>query len=153
MGAQMSELEKIDILRQRGNIGYAEAKSLLISANGDIVEALINLEAMEKSKGLNPEMLEERGRQTLEKIKELLRRGNAEKIRVKKDNEVIMELPVTVGAIGAVLAPIATFVTGAACLLARCTIEIEQTGGKTITVNSSEAESTEGEDPQAVPGS
>jgi len=135
MGVEMTELEKIDILRERGNIGYAAAKDLLDAADGDIVAALINLEAMQKNRGLSSDHLEERGREILEKIKELIRRGNSERIRVRKGDEVIMDIPITVGAVGVVLAPIATFLAGAACLLSRCTIEIRQRDGETITVH------------------
>lgn len=42
-------LEKIDMLMERANISYKEAKEALEAHNGDMVEALISLEASNKT--------------------------------------------------------------------------------------------------------
>lgn len=44
-------LEKIDMLMERANISYKEAKEALEVHNGDMVEALIHLEASQKTTG------------------------------------------------------------------------------------------------------
>jgi len=43
-------LEKIDLLKERANVSYSEAKIALENVGGDIVEALIYLEKNEKIK-------------------------------------------------------------------------------------------------------
>lgn len=43
-------LEQIDLLMQRANVSYAEAKEALENSNGDIVEALLFLEKADKIK-------------------------------------------------------------------------------------------------------
>jgi len=45
----MTELEKVEKLREKANVGYAEAKEALDNANGDILDALIYLEQQGKS--------------------------------------------------------------------------------------------------------
>lgn len=42
-------LEKIDMIMQRANVSYKEAKEALEKHNGDILEALIELEAEQKT--------------------------------------------------------------------------------------------------------
>lgn len=44
----MITLEQVDKLRQKANVSYDEAKSALEATNGDILEALINLEKQGK---------------------------------------------------------------------------------------------------------
>ena len=47
----MDELDRIDILRRRTGLGYAEAKALLDEAGGDVVEALIRYEKRQREEG------------------------------------------------------------------------------------------------------
>ena len=44
----MTNLERIEKLRDRANVSYAEAKEALEAANGDLLEALIHLEKQGK---------------------------------------------------------------------------------------------------------
>lgn len=43
-------LEKIDIIRERTNVSYAEAKKALEIADGNVVDALIYIEEDQKRK-------------------------------------------------------------------------------------------------------
>ena len=45
----MTELEKVEKLREKADVGYAEAKEALDEANGDVLEALILLEKKGKA--------------------------------------------------------------------------------------------------------
>lgn len=66
-----------------------------------------------------------RGEQVLKKVKELIKEGNARKIIIKDGKgKVIIEIPVTVGAVGVVLAPMLAAVGALATLLTECTIEV-----------------------------
>jgi len=67
------------------------------------------------------------GDEILTKIKEIIKEGNARRIIIKNDkDETIMEFPVTIGAIGAVLAPMFAAVGVIAALATDCTIVVEK---------------------------
>lgn len=124
-----SELEKIDILRARLGVSYKEAKEVLEEAGGDVVQALILLE--ERGKGLSGK-IEEEAKEVLDRIKTLLRKGRQYKIKVKKGDATVAELPVAVGVLG-VLGALASSeiaflsVLGTAAAMAgKYTLEIER---------------------------
>jgi len=71
----------------------------------------------------------------LEKLKETLRKGNVTKIIVKKDGDTIMNIPVTAGAIGALLSPPVTAIGLTAAVLAKCSLEIVKEDGEVVDIN------------------
>lgn len=117
----MQELEKIDIIRERMGIGYKEAKESLDRAGGDVVKALISLE---EEKPQWSQRLQGRGQDIFQRLKELVRQGNISKIRVKKGDRVLGELPVTAGVIGAALLPTLAAIGVIACMVTQSTIEV-----------------------------
>jgi len=69
------------------------------------------------------------GEELLEKVKEIVKEGNARRIIIKnEEDEVVVEFPMTVGAIGIVLAPLFAAVGALAALVSNCTIEVEKKG-------------------------
>jgi hypothetical protein len=67
------------------------------------------------------------GDKILEKIKEILREGNIRRIIIKnEDGRVLMDIPVTLGVVGAVLAPQLAAIGAVAALLTRCTLVVEK---------------------------
>jgi hypothetical protein len=67
------------------------------------------------------------GEELLEKVKEIVKEGNARRIIIKNEkDEVVVEFPMTVGAIGVVLAPLFAAVGAIAALATNCTIEVEK---------------------------
>ncbi len=67
------------------------------------------------------------GDEILTKIKEIIKEGNARRIIIKNEKEeTIMEFPLTVGAIGIVLAPIFAAVGTLTALATKCTIIVEK---------------------------
>ena len=63
----------------------------------------------------------------IEKIKSIVKEGNARKIIIKNENgETVAEFPLTVGAVGALLAPILAAVGAIAGLLTKCTLVVEK---------------------------
>lgn len=63
------------------------------------------------------------GEDLLKKVKELIHEGNVRQISIRnKDGKVIVELPLTVGVVGAVLAPPLAAVGAIAALVTECTI-------------------------------
>ncbi len=76
------------------------------------------------------EEIKVKGEQLVAKTKELLKEGNVRKISIKdKSGNVILSLPLTVGVIGAVLAPFLAAVGAVAALLTECTISVEKKAG------------------------
>jgi hypothetical protein len=67
------------------------------------------------------------GAQLVDKVKTLLHEGNVRRISIKHaDGRVVAEFPLTVGVVGAVLAPVVAAVGAIAAVLTECTIEVER---------------------------
>jgi hypothetical protein len=67
------------------------------------------------------------GDELIGKIKDIIKEGNATRIIIKNEKEeTIMEFPLTIGAIGVVLAPIFAAVSTIAALATHCTIVVEK---------------------------
>jgi len=70
-----------------------------------------------------------KGEEVLKKIKELIEEGNVRKITIHdKANKEIMSFPLTIGVLGAVLAPVLAAVGALAALIGECTISVEREG-------------------------
>lgn len=120
----MDNLAKIDIVRERMNVSYEEAKMALEATEWNVVDALVKLEQDAKNQ---KEEFFVKGSELVEKVKELVRQGNINKIKVKQDDKVLIEIPVTAGVVGALLAPQLAIIGAVATLVSRSTIEIEKT--------------------------
>lgn len=69
------------------------------------------------------------GEQLLKKIKELVAEGNVRKITIHdKAGKELMSFPLTIGVVGAVLAPVLAAVGALAALIGECTISVEREG-------------------------
>ena len=67
------------------------------------------------------------GEDLMEKIKAIIREGNARKVIIKdKDDKEILSFPLTVGVVGIALAPIFAAVATITALVTECTIVIER---------------------------
>lgn len=67
------------------------------------------------------------GDELLKKIKELIKEGNIRKITITdKSDKVIAEFPLTLGVVGAVLAPMLAAIGAIAALVTECTISVEK---------------------------
>jgi phage-related minor tail protein len=65
------------------------------------------------------------GEELLGKIKELFREGNIRRIIIKNEEGMVyLEIPVTIGIIGAIFAPVLAAVGALAALAANFTIEV-----------------------------
>ncbi|HAG08552.1 MAG TPA: hypothetical protein DCK87_03165 [Desulfotomaculum sp.] len=84
------ELEKIDLLRSRAEIGYQEAKDLLDAAGGDIVQALIKLEEISRDKSESSRFMK------------WLWKSWRTKIKINRGEQTILKLPLAAGALGLV---------------------------------------------------
>ncbi|HHW07910.1 MAG TPA: DUF4342 domain-containing protein [Clostridia bacterium] len=81
----MDELTKIDLIRNRLDVSYAEAHAALEKHEGDVVAALIELE-------------EKAGhRHGWRCMKDMIAKWGAAKIHVKKKGETVLSVPLPVG--------------------------------------------------------
>lgn len=126
-------VEMVDQVKDKTGVSYKEAKEALVRSNGDVVDAIIDIE---ENIGVELETAEAKTRTAItEKIKELIKKGNVSKITVKKDGEIILNLPVNVGIIGAVVAPWVSVAAVIAAFGTKCVIEVVKTDGSIIDVS------------------
>ena len=68
-----------------------------------------------------------KGEQLLNKIKELVAEGNVRKIVIHdKTGKDLMTLPLSIGVVGALIAPVLAAVGALAALIGDCTITVER---------------------------
>jgi len=68
-----------------------------------------------------------KGDDLIRKIKEIVAEGNVRRIIIKdKDGKTMVELPLTVGVVGVVLAPVLAALGAIAALVTECTIAVER---------------------------
>ena len=68
------------------------------------------------------------GEAALGKIRALIHEGNVRRIVIQHEGRTIAEFPLTVGVVGAVLAPVVAAIGALVALLKDCTIRVERAG-------------------------
>ncbi len=67
------------------------------------------------------------GDDVIKTIKSIIAEGNARRIIIKReDNTTLVEFPLTIGAVGALIAPMLAAVGTIAALVTKCTIVVER---------------------------
>ncbi|HEY5575334.1 MAG TPA: DUF4342 domain-containing protein [Clostridiaceae bacterium] len=133
----MSEitLEKIDIVRERTGASYSEAKEALEACEGNVVDALIYLESQKEEPVDNMFSSKE---EFFDWIKDMINKGNVNRIRIKKDDKVLIDIPVTAGAaamLTALIWPPILAVGLITAVVTKLTIEIIKSDGTVEVVN------------------
>lgn len=83
--------------------------------------------ATEQTEKVRREEYEVTGEQVVAKIKELVHEGNIRRITLKnEEGKTLIEIPLTVGVVGAVLLPVWAAIGAIAALAANLTIVIEK---------------------------
>lgn len=124
-------IEKVDAVFERiPSATYADAKEALIKCNGDVVEAVVYLENQKKNKGKKAkETLEDvfgkDGEDIKNQLKDLLKKSSVVRVIVEKDNKVMMNIPLTVGVVGAALVPVITLVGLSAAVITKYRIKVQ----------------------------
>lgn len=71
------------------------------------------------------------GEMLIKKVKELIKEGNVRTIKImNKDGRELLVIPLTLGLVGAVLAPVLAAVGAVAALVTECTIVVERRENK-----------------------
>ena len=71
--------------------------------------------------------------QLVDAVKKVLHEGNVRRIVIKQEGKTVAEFPLTVGVVGAVVAPVLAAVGALAAVLTECTIEVERAGSSDKT--------------------
>ena len=135
-------LEKIELVKDRTGVSYREAKEALEATEGNVVDAIIKIEDEINIKvGAR---ITDNGAKVIEKIKYYINKGNVSRITVKRDDEVVLNIPVTVGVVGTALAPWLTVIGSIVALGLKCDILIVKEDGSVIDLTSKVNEAVEG---------
>ena len=132
-------LEKVDQVRERTGVTYAEAKNALEIANGDVLEAIIYIERIKEEDALENSKIKAESIDDFKKwLKDLINKGNVTRIRISKDEKEIVDVPVNAGIAAGVIAiifpPLLAFVLIAG-VVTQITIEITKADGTVEVVN------------------
>ena len=120
-----------------------QAKEALEHTNGSVLDAIILLESeMKNENSFNDGMKVNNGAETVEEfkiwLKDLINKGNVSRIKISKDEKVLVDVPVNAGIaagiIGIIIPPILAFVVVAA-VVTQVTIEITKSDGTVEVVN------------------
>ncbi|GHU61286.1 hypothetical protein AGMMS49983_00740 [Clostridia bacterium] len=127
-------LEQIELVKDRTGVSYREAKEALEAADGNVVDAIIAIEDEINAKvGVK---VSDQAAKVVAQIKELVRKGNVSRIVIKKEEETVLNLPVTVGVIGTVLAPWLTVIGSIVALGSKHTIVLIKDDGTVVDLSS-----------------
>jgi uncharacterized membrane protein YgcG len=72
------------------------------------------------------EELSATGDELMDRVKSLVNEGNVRRIIIKQDDRTLVELPLTIGVVGVLLAPQLAAIGAIAALVTRCTIAVER---------------------------
>lgn len=125
-------LEKIELVKDRTGVSYREAKDALEKCAGNVVDAIIYIE--DSVNGENFNYNEAASKDIISKLKEIVAKGNATKILIKKDDQIVLNIPVNAGIIGSVVAPWGMIAGLVAAFGLRCRIEVVKDDGKSINI-------------------
>lgn len=131
-------LEKIELVKDRTGATYKEAKEALEETEGNVVDAIIRLEeTINQKKGFKAS---EKSDALISKIKEIVNRGNVSRVLVKKDEEVFLNLPLSAGIVGALVAPWGLIAGVVASFGFNCEVELIKEDGSAIDLTSKAGE-------------
>lgn len=83
------------------------------------------------TKKQNTESFKVNGEMLLQKVKAIIKEGNARKITIiNKNGDELIVLPLTIGVVGTVIAPVLAAVGAVAALIGECTITVEKSAEK-----------------------
>ena len=126
-------LEKTELVKDRTGVSYKEAKEALEFAGGNVVDAIIYIEENIDNDFNTKE------KKTVDKVvgsvKEAVRKGNVTKIRIYHGDEVVLNLPVTIGAAGALLFPWGAVASAVAAAVTKCRVELVKEDGSVVDVS------------------
>lgn len=68
-----------------------------------------------------------KGDELLGRIRELIKEGNVRRLTIKNsDGKTMLEIPLTIGVVGALIAPVAAAIGAVAALVTECTVTVSR---------------------------
>lgn len=138
-------LEKVDMIRERMDVSFEKAKEALEVCKGDVLESLIYLEKAKELLDVNQSFEDAEGDKSAISIEELknwikqiIEKGNVTRIKIKKDDAELIDIPVNAGIAAGVVAIIIPPILAAgviAAIATQITIEITKEDGSVEVVN------------------
>ncbi len=124
-------LEAVEKVMEQTGVEYAAAKEALKKTDGDVDAAI---------KMIRPDSIDigEEARAAVEKLKKKVEEGNVDRIQIRKDDKVVLSVPVNVGIVGGILglaaAPWALIAGSVAAFGLGCKLEVVKNDGSTDEV-------------------
>ena len=125
-------LEKIELVKDRTGVTYKEAKEALEAADGNVVDAIVAIE-QSIDQGADAK-LSSRKDALINKMKEVFKKGNVARIRVTRNGEVLINIPLNLGVLGGVVAPWGVIAATVAAFGFKCKIEFVKDDGSVINI-------------------
>ena len=122
-------LEQIDLIMQRANVSYNEAKIALEQCNGDTLEALLYLEKNQKIKSSSAS--------NSEKVNSFINKLNATTFIMKKKERVYIDVPLSVALIAGILCFPTSIIALALSLIFGIKVDIQGENEVAEKINSS----------------
>lgn len=126
-------IEAIEKVMNATGLDYPAAKALLAENDNDPEKAI------EKFTSAGSDETREKVNDIINHIKELVEQGNVDRIQIKREDEIVLSIPVNVGILGgllgAVAAPWALIAGALAAFGFGCRIEVVKKDGTTDEVN------------------
>ena len=121
-------LETVEKVMELAGVDYYTAKDALVKAEGNLDKALEDLAPTGTSVG-------DEIKDMIEKLKVKVKEGNVDRVQIRKDDEIILKVPVNVGIIGGIIgaaaAPWALIAGTIAAFGFGCKLEIVKKDGTT----------------------
>jgi F0F1-type ATP synthase membrane subunit b/b' len=124
-------LKKIELVKDRTGVTYKEAKDALEAADGNVVDAIIAIEDSVDSQ-TSSKRIGAKGEAVLDTLKDVLKKGNVSRIRVTMDDEILLNIPVSAGIIGAVFGPWVVLIGVLASVGFKCQVSVIKDNGDVI---------------------
>lgn len=125
-------LEKIELVKDRTGVTYKEAKEALENNDGNVVDAIVSIEEKINENGASK--IGAKGDDLVKKMKEIAKKGNVSRIVVIRNGETLINIPLTVGVLGTVVAPWGMIVAIVASFGFKCQIEFVKDDGSVIDI-------------------
>jgi uncharacterized protein YPO0396 len=128
-------LEAVEKVMEQTGVEYKTAKEALTNANGDVEEAIKSIQPETKD-------FDAKVNETIDKLKKTVEEGNVDKIQIRRDNEILLSVPVNVGIVGGLLglaaAPWALIAGAVAAFGFGCKLEVVKKDGSTDEIEPEE---------------
>ncbi|MDY2735742.1 DUF4342 domain-containing protein [Intestinibacter sp.] len=130
-------IEAIDkVLERFPNATYKQAKEALEKTDGSVVDAIIYLETnCKESNPSSKKTTEIFGKNTdelKEQVLDLIKKSSVVRIIIEKDEKTMLNIPFTIGVVGAIIGPMLTLVGLSAAVLSKCKIKVANEDGDTV---------------------